>query len=190
MQVRTQDIEQDTSISFGHIPWVAGRPDGYYFTAVSLDINAPVQTVWDLVKNVGEYDNFSHGAVIASLPQGELKVGNSIRFVMYPYDLIGCFLPVSTEQISVVDERRVLAWERKVPFPFSGTTECYRVLEPLDEGRKTRLHNALKIPGWSGFFTHHLMGGKIKEAFNRVNQGIKDRAELREADSTGVKLGL
>lgn len=162
-----------------HIPWVVGRPDGYYFLADPLIIDAPPATVWELVKNVGEYHHYSHETIVASLPQGELKVGNTIHLVLYPRECVGKIIPASDERISVVDdEHHILAWERATPF--GGSTECYRVLEPVEDGKKTESFIALKIPGFTGFFTSHLLKSKIEGAFNQVNHGIKDEAERKE----------
>lgn len=169
-----------------HIPWVVGRPDGYYFLADPLLIDAPPATVWELVKNVGEYHHYSHETILASLPQGELKVGNTIHLVLYPHACVGNIIPASDERISVVDdEHHILAWERATPF--GGSTECYRVLESVDDGRKTASYIALKIPGSVGFFTSHLLKAKIEAAFNRVNQGIKEEAEQARHSQAGCR---
>lgn len=176
---RNDSLEQNKQESLKHIPWVTDRPDGYYFVANPLDINATPDVVWNIVTKIDEYKNFSNGCIFASIPQGELKVNNTIHLVLYPNQCVGTFIPASDERISVVDnENHVVAWERALPF--GGATECYRVLEPLEGGNKTRSHIALKIPGSVGFFTHHLLKNKIEDAFNQVNQGIKTAAERSE----------
>ena len=180
MKSRNDNLEQNKQESLKHIPWVTGRPDGYYFIASPLDINATPAAVWDMVKKIDGYNHFSKGSITASIPQGELKVNNTIHLVLYPNQCVGTFIPASDERISVVDnENHVVAWERALPF--GGTTECYRVLEPLDGGNKTRSYIALKIPSFVGFFTHHLLKNKIEDAFNLVNHGIKNEAERQEA---------
>lgn len=176
METRNDGITLNKLESLKLIPWVAGRPDGYYFVANPLEINAPPAIVWDLVKSVSQYNHFSNGSITVTLPQGELKVDNAIHFALYKHQPIGTLIPDSDEIISVVDDQNyIVAWERTIPF--SGTTECYRVLEPLDEGRKTRSHIALKIPGFAGFFTNKMLKQPIEGAFNDVNEGIRRAAE-------------
>lgn len=156
-------------------PWAAGRPDGYYFVSNPLVINAAPDAVWRQVKDVERYFEFSHGAVKASLPQGELKVGNIIHLIFSPGTFVGKLVPESDEMISLVDDaNHIVAWECPVP---GGTTECYRVLEPLEDGKQTRLHITLKIPGAAGFFASALLKRKMEEAFNQLAEGIKQEAE-------------
>ncbi|HTM62931.1 MAG TPA: SRPBCC family protein [Gammaproteobacteria bacterium] len=165
--------------SFKQIPWVQGRSAGYYFAAKPLVINASPDAVWQAVKNVSDYSQYSNGALTASLNQGVLSVNNYIHLVLYANQAIGKFIPASDERISVVDdEHHVLAWERNLPLK-SGFSECYRVLEPIDDGRATRSHVALKIPGMAGFFTHLFYKKEIENAFDRVNEGIKVAIEKK-----------
>ncbi len=177
MESRSLDIERNRQDSLYVMPWVAGRPRGYYFVAHPLEINASPATVWGVVKSIDQYQNFSNGSVTASLPQHELKVNNTIHLVLYQDKLIGKFIPASDERISLLDdEKYVVAWERELPFK-GGMTECYRLLEPIDEGRRTRSHIALKIPGFAGFFTNTFLKKSVEGAFNDVNAGIKKAAE-------------
>lgn len=176
MKTRSECHQQE---SFENIPWVVGRPEGYLFAANPLEINASPSTVWEMIKNVGEYQHYSQGAVTASLPDGVFGVGATIHLVLYKDECVGKFIPSSDETISVVDEQNhIAAWERGLPG--GGHSECYRVLEPLENGARTRSHIALKIPGFAGFFTHGLLKDKIEHAFNQVNQGIKQAAEEQE----------
>lgn len=175
METRSSDTESSKHDTLRRIPW-EGKGKGYYFVAEPLVINAAPEVVWGLVKSVDQYHVFSNEAVQVSLPQGDIKVGNTIHFVLYKNQPIGKLIPESDEKISVLDdERHILAWERAVPG--GRRTESYRVLESLDEGRKTRSHIALRIPGCVGFFTSVLMKKKLEDTFNTINNGIKKAAE-------------
>jgi Polyketide cyclase / dehydrase and lipid transport len=161
------------------VPWVANRPDGYHFAAEPLEINAAPDVVWNLMKSIDRYSEFSNGSIRAHVVQGELKTGNTIHFVLYPNKAIGKFMPESDETINMVDdENHIVGWERRLPG--YGESECYRVLEPLEDGKKTRSHIELKIPGFVGFFTNALYKNAIQDAFNELNQGIKRAAEEQQ----------
>lgn len=167
------------SQSINITPWVAGRPEGYYFVGNPIVINATPEVVWGLITDISRYEAFSNGIVKATIVEDELKVGNTIQFELYKDQAAGAFFPISNETISVADhDKFTIAWERAT---FGkGRTESYRVLEPINEGTQTRLHSALKIPGFLGFFVHAFMKSKIENAFNSVADGIKQTAELKK----------
>jgi len=142
-----------------------------------------------MIKNVGEYNHYSHGAVSTSLPDGPFAVNSTIRMVLYKDECVGKFIPASNEKITVLDEEKnIVAWEREIPS--GGSTECYRVLEPLDGGTRTRSHIALKIPGFVGFFTHGLLKEKIENAFIQVNHGMALLHQINRMKSIPINLNV
>ena len=175
-------MQSNANDTINHIPWVTSKLTGYFFLAEPLIINASPDVVWSIVKDVEKYHDYSKGCLTASLPHGELKVDNAIHLVLYEGKPVGHFIPASMEKITVVDDQKhILAWQRPAPF-HSGNTECYRVLKPVDDGKKTILYLALKIPGSAGFFTSALLKKRIEHAFNEVNEGIKAAAEQKQLE--------
>lgn len=178
--------KKTSEIMNNHIPWVQGRPNGQFFIANPIIINATPDLVWDDATRIDKYAQLSKGEINASLPQGELKVGNIIHLELLGNQLLGKFVPASNEKITVVDNvKYTLAWERELPC-HGGTTERYLVLEPRDNGKKTEAYLALKIPGSIGFFTKALKKN-IEAAFNELNNGMKEEAEMKQLMQNKLK---
>lgn len=173
----TSPYNENKLSTLGHIPWSTAKLDGYFFVGDPVVINAAPEVVWEIVKSIDRYNELSNGAITASLPEGELKVNNTISMKLYKDSIKGNFIPLSNEKISVVDnEKHILAWERKLPLD-GGATERCQVLEPLDDGKKTKSYIALNVPGKIGFFTNMFLKQSIEDAFNLINNGIKEAAE-------------
>lgn len=164
-----------------NVSWViTGHTTGYLFRAFTQDIDADIETTWQVVKNVQHYHTFSNGSVIAQ--NLELKEGAAIGFDIRVRGLCSdSYLPHSDEVISVVDDKnKILGWERSVSCT-AELTERYHLLEQsTDDPKKTRSYIALRIPsGMIGFFSHLLYKKDIKRAFNDLHAGIKQEAEGR-----------
>jgi hypothetical protein len=168
---------QDESIK--HMPWVKSKKSSaYYFQSEPLKINATPEVVWEVVKDIENYDKYSNGTIRAHV-DGEPQVNKTIALDLYKNQLLGIMIPSSKERISIVDnERKILGWERDLPL-CSGTTERYQVLETDDE-QNTKSYIALKIPGRVGFFTNLVLKKPIEDAFNKINKGIKEAAEEKQ----------
>lgn len=160
-----------------NVDWVKGEPtDGYVFSTPPLEIDADIETVWKVVKEVERYDEISDGAYIAHV-DGELEVGKKIELDVHSE---GCVkkLPHSSEEINALDdEYKLLGWQRKLPLT-SNPTERYQLLEALPDNR-TKSYIALRVPGAIGFFTKVALKGTIETAFGKLHQGIKQESEER-----------
>lgn len=162
--------------------WVkTGEGAPYIIRSVPLDVQADPEAVWAIVKDVERYGEFSQGAVTAHI-SNELSPGYPIELSLFSGRFVGHLIPDSTEDITIVDEeQKTLCWERALPF-CSGRSQRFHMLETLPDNQGTRSYIALHLPGSAGFFTKKLMGGLIEDAFNALNEGIK-----QEAESGGIK---
>lgn len=166
----SRDFEPLLENDDNDLSWVeTGNCKGYFFSTPPVDINAPIETVWKLVKDVDHYRLFSGGTIKAYV-DGLLLAGKTITLKLKD-------IPRSDETITVVDdEQKILGWERN--FCNKVRTERYHILEPLSENQ-TRSYIALKIPaGFIGFFSNFLYKKTITQAFKNLNEGIKKEAEL------------
>ncbi len=170
-----------------NISWVktGHSTTGYVFSALAQDIDADIETVWQVVKDVLQYSAFSNGSI--TVQNKEIKFGAAIGFdICVKGSCIDTHIPHSDEVISVVDdENKILGWEREVPFT-SKLKKSYHVLERLpDDPKQTRSYIALRVPsGFTGFCTNLFYRKDIEQAFNDLHLGIKHEAELRAQTKT------
>ena len=160
--------------------WVkTGQTTGYLFQALAQEIDADIETTWEVVKDVQHYHNFSNGSI--TVQNHEVKEGAGIGFdIRVRGSCADSTLPHSDEIISIVDDKnKILGWERILPLT-PEPTERYHMLEPSpDDPKKTRSYIGLRVPGVIGFFTNLLYKKIIKDAFNDLHVGIKQEAEQR-----------
>lgn len=168
---------KSNSSTLDHMPWIKNRKSSAkYFVGDSVEINASIDKVWEIVKDIENYHVYSNGKIIAHV-EGKPEVNKTISLQLYKKQKIGMFFPISRERISVVDEdKKVIGWERVLPG--GGITERYQVLKTTQEG-KTKSHIALKIPGTVGFFTNLTLKKWINDAFTEINRGMKKAAEQK-----------
>jgi uncharacterized membrane protein len=160
-----------------HMPWVQTRTSkAKYFVGQSVEIDAPIGIVWEIVKDIENYHVYSKGKITAHV-EGKPAIDKTISMKLYKNQMIGKLIPTSNERISIVDEmHKIIGWERVLPG--GNVTERYQVLEESKEG-KTHSHIALKVPGKIGFFTHISLKKWINDAFTEINLGIKEEAEKK-----------
>lgn len=148
----------------------------YYetFSAAPIEINANIENVWQVVKNVEEYNRISHGAVTAHV-DGPIAPGKNILLQLYKDKCVGQLIPKSNEIITVVDdEHKILSWIRKLPD--GEYTERYQLLEKISEN-KTRSSIVVRIPGLLGKITKQTFGKVINDALQELNDGVKAESE-------------
>lgn len=144
------------------------------FSAGPIDINANIEDVWRIAKNVNDYNRISHGAISAHV-DGPIAPGKEITLELYKDECVGHFIPKSKEIVTVVDDaRKILGWMRKLPD--GEYTERYQFLEKISE-TKTRSSIVLRIPGPIGKMTKLTLGTIVNNALTDLNDGIKAAAE-------------
>lgn len=167
-----------------NVDWVKGEPtEGYVYSAPPLEIDADIETVWEVVKDIEHYGDYSDGAYVAHV-EGELAVGKTIGLDVRGK---GCVkqLPHSDEIINAIDdEHKIIGWKRDIK-TLSEPTKRYQLLEPVAEG-KTKSYIAVRIPGWIGFLSKMpIIKDTIVSGFTELNQGIKQEAEQRQLAKRG-----
>jgi hypothetical protein len=164
--------ELDGAEAYG-LGWVKaddGASDGSVVIRVSTWIDAPVDTVWELVREPNGYASFNM-ALTASAPR--VEVGQPIALDIR---LFGDALPPtrSDEIIEILDhELHVASWYRD--FGFGQETRRPQLLEA--EGGGTRYYTALRLPGSLAWVVAPLLGEHIRAAFTRFAQGLETAAE-------------
>lgn len=144
------------------------------FQSTPLLINAPLETVWNCVKKIERYHEFSQGMITVHVA-GELVADNNIFLTLTKKLPLGKLAIKSTEKIILVDDQnKIIGWSRKIP---GGMTERYHSLRLADDGKNTLSHITLQIPGWVGIMTRLTMGKLIETGFEKLNAGIKIAAE-------------
>ncbi len=148
--------------------------NSFEFSSGPIEINAPIESVWEIVKNVNDYNKLSKGAITAEI-DGPIAPGKKIKLSLYKDKIVGKIIPTSSETVSLVDEnRKILAWIRKLPD--GHYTERYQLLEKVSD-HQTRSFIVLRIPGIVGSITKTTLGQLINNAFQELNFGIKSKAE-------------
>lgn len=154
------------------------KPTETVFNVGPTLINANIEDVWRIVKNVEDYNRISHGAITTHV-DGPILAGKNITLELYKDKFVGKFIPKSTELVTVVDdERKVLVWIKKLPD--GKYTERYQMLEKISENQ-TRSSIVLKIPGLIGKVTKVSLAGIINSSLQELNEGIKAEAETNVA---------
>lgn len=139
-----------------------------------IDIEAPIDLVWEVVKDVEHYKRLSSGAIRAHV-DGDVAVGKEISMQIFPKQCVGKIMGTSVETISIVDDaRKIVGWTRHLPL--SGDTERYHILEAIGP-HTTRSYIALKMPGLLGGVSALLFGTTIRKAFKALHHGIKLHSE-------------
>ena len=152
------------------------NPTDWVFYSGPIEINAPLETVWEISKDINSYERLSQGAITAYI-DGEIAIGKTIEFQLYKNDPIGKLIPTSYELVTNVDnDRKVLEWQKKLPD--GQYTIRWQFLHKLSE-TQTSSYIVLYIPGNAGKVTKKLLGDKIDYAFQLLNDGIKNEAESR-----------
>lgn len=148
----------------------------YLFRTEPLEIDANIEEVWSVIKNIENYNKLSEGAITAHV-NGAIEIGKKIELDLYKNKLVGKFIPHSSETITMVDnDKKVIGWQRELPGSNSHT-ERYHFLEKIGEN-KTLSSIVLHIPGIIGLITNNLIHGMTVDAFNSLNAGIKKESEM------------
>lgn len=173
-----QDIGPTATIdspAYDAVRWVFDRhADGIFVRAKTVDIDAPIETVWRIITDVNSYEQITHGEARAHM-DGPMQVGAPITLQVRPNSCTGTLMGPSKETIQVLDPKlHILAWTREVPLHM-GHTERFQILVPM--GDKTRSFIALKLPGVVGLFTKATFGHTIEQSFNALQRAFKHEAQ-------------
>ncbi len=86
-QLSDQSLQDD-------LVWIKGADgDPYIFRAATVDIDAPLEVVWDVVQDLNHYHQFSRQTIDINL-SGKLELGSTFDIHLYPGTLKGFFIPL------------------------------------------------------------------------------------------------
>lgn len=163
------------SIAFSPLNAIKSQSDeDTLFSSGPIEINASIEKVWRVVKDIENYELISNGAITAHV-DGEILPGKTIHFELYKNKPVGKVIPPSNETVTLVDDNlKILAWTRKLPD--GNYTLRYQFLEKLSEN-KTRSKILLYMPGPLGKVTRVSLGKVVDNAFDDLHSGIKNESE-------------
>lgn len=147
----------------------------------TIEIDAPPRAVWEVLTDFDSYDEWNPTIEITGSPtEGErLEVVLSL-----PDRKPQPFRP----KLLVVDESSELRWQGRLFVPGLYDGEHRFVLEPLDDGERTRLTHAETFRGVLVGFINRRIGDDIETGFERANEALKSRVEGTPVQR-GVELG-
>lgn len=144
------------------------------FRSEIIDIEAPIDRVFALVKNLEDYGRMSNGAIEANVLDVSLMVGGRISLKVYPNTVVGKMMGTSIEEITHIDEdKKLISWSRGLIS--KRATDRKHVLIPLGPNL-TRSFITLNIPGPIGKMVSVMFKSTIEKAFDDLNRGIEREA--------------
>jgi hypothetical protein len=156
------------------LTWVKGDDGSDSFVIrVDIFIDAPVDTVWSLVRDPNGYASFNQ-ALTAHIDK--MEIGEPITLYIR---LFGDNLPPtqSDEKVAIFDEPlHVASWDRD--FGLGQLTHRPQIVEA--EGTGTHYYTALQLPKSFGWLVVATFGNHIRGAFERFAQGLRDEALRRK----------
>ncbi len=141
-----------------------------------IEIGAPAELVWDLLLDFPSYASWN--PFIRSI-SGAAKVGSTLDVQMH---LPGRSPMTFHPKVLRVLTRRELRWKGRLAIPGLFDGEHWFMLYPLGNDR-TRF---VQGEGFSGILIPFLYGSlkpRTRDAFQRMNEALKELAEKRHAAS-------
>lgn len=141
-----------------------------------IEINAPVETVWEILVDLGSYKDWNPFMVSS---EGTVAVGERLTNRMQPPGGKGMtFRPV----VTVVEPERVFEWlgRPRVPWVFDGRHRFE--LEATETG--TRLIHGEQFSGVMLLFMRKSLDTHTLAGFQAMNEALKARAEAQAGTAT------
>jgi hypothetical protein len=140
----------------------------------SVDVDAPPERVWEVLTDFEQYAEWNPFARVVGRP----NVGAHLNVELTPPN--GRSMRFRPE-VTVVESEREFRWlgHLFVPGLFDG--EHRYVLEPLDDGSRTRLTHAERFSGVFAGLLLRFVGDDTEAGFRQMNESLKRRAESLDA---------
>lgn len=137
-------------------------PTGY---RVARSIDAPAETVWDLLTNPSDYANWNRSVISI---EGSMTAGSTIK-------LVSIASPKRTFKLKVVsmDAPRRMVWSSGMPLGLFKGTRTY-LLEPEGTGTEFSITEEFTGP-LSGLVARSIPD--LTDSFNQFADGLKTTAE-------------
>ncbi len=155
----------DDAIRHYELDWLEGG-DGGYVTRASIEIDASVEKVWQLVRDVNGYERWCS---VLRAQAASVAPGQPIRLAIQLGDPASSAPTESDEVIGVVDDtRHAISWQRD--FGLGQQTLRFQVVTPSPGG--ARYSTALRYPGELGSLVIPLLGSDLDRAFRTIAEDL------------------
>lgn len=143
-----------------------------------VDIDAPPERVWDVLTDFDRYDEWNPFMRVVGRPNEAARLHVEL---FPPGGRPARFRPTVTRAVPGRELRWLgRLWTRGV---FDG--EHQFVLDPLDDGRRTRLTHAESMTGVLTPLVWRRVGAATERGFEAMNAALKREAETREGRKHG-----
>lgn len=134
-------------------------------------IHAPAKQVWQTLTDLSSYPEWN---TFTTKVVGQPKIGTDVELHVH--------MPVrgdriSTETVKCVEEGKQLSWGMTMLLPIFLKAQRDQVLIPIDEHSCT-YQTWDSLSGLLAPLVVALFGEEMRNGFNRVGQGLKQRCEL------------
>jgi hypothetical protein len=140
-----------------------------------LDIEAPVQVVWEVITDLRLYGEWNPFQVSA---RSTLTPGDPIVMQVQIFDL---FTQRQTETILECEPERTLAWGLSGGALAAVRSRRAHELEANGES-STRYRSQFELDGWLASTTQRLLGSRLEAGFEAASLALKERAEILAAE--------
>ena len=135
------------------------------------EVDAPPEVVWEVLL---EFDSYPEWNPLVGSIEGLAVEADSLEVRI---DLPGSHGGPFSLQRLVVEEHRRLAWLCRLLVPFAFDAYHEFRLEPIGDGRRTRL---LQRETFRGALVPALLEEeRVERGFRRLNEAVRERAERR-----------
>jgi Polyketide cyclase / dehydrase and lipid transport len=160
----------DDAIRHYELDWLDGTVDSGFVTHATIEIDASVERVWQLVRDVNGYGRWCS---VLSADAGSVAPGEPIHLAIELGDP-GAAPTESDEIIGVVDDaRRAISWSRD--FGFEQKTLRFQIVTPSPIG--ARYTTALRYPAELGSLVIPLLGPNLDRAFQTIAEDLARAAQ-------------
>lgn len=135
-----------------------------------IEIDAPPPAVWAVVREFDRYPEWNPSAEAVG-------VGASSERYEITITLPGSGSRTTVPTVVVDDEPRELRWRGRLYVPGVIASGHRLVLDPLDDGERTRVTNAVTFEGLLAGVVVRRTGDELAASFERMNEALKDRVE-------------
>lgn len=155
----------DDAIRHYQLDWLEGV-DGGFVTHATIEIDASVERVWQLVRDVNGYARWCSAL---SAQAASVAPGQPIHLAIQLGDPALLGPTESDEVIGVVDDaRRAISWGRD--FGFDQQTLRFQLVTPSPHG--ARYTTALRYPNELGSLVIPLLGADLDKAFQTIAEDL------------------
>jgi uncharacterized protein YndB with AHSA1/START domain len=142
----------------------------------TLEIDAPVSRVWEVISDLPRYAEWNPFVVAA---RSSLEVGQPIamRVRLFP-----CFVQPQREIVlECLSQQRLCYGVTGIPLNALRSVRCHE-LRP-EGSERTHYRSHFELGGWLAPLTRALLGRRLERGFGAATRALKERAERLQRES-------